>query len=132
MPNKKLAPKFVGPFRVLERVGKVAYRLALPAQYSRLHDVFSVSLLERWVSRAGDSADSLESMPMMELNKNPAKYEVEEIIGKKKAKGQLYYLVKWLGWPTEYNSWVADDDINHPEAIEELEKSAKSKRRRRA
>ncbi|KAL2104491.1 hypothetical protein VUR80DRAFT_367 [Thermomyces stellatus] len=42
----KLAPRYIGPFRVLEVVGKQAYRIALPAKYSRLHNVFPVSLLE--------------------------------------------------------------------------------------
>ena len=132
VPNKKLAPKFIGPFRVLERVGKVAYRLALPAQYSRLHNVFSVSLLEPWLARVGDSVDPTESMPMHELNDDPNQWTVEQVIAKKKIKSQLYYLVKWLDWPTEYNSWVASDDINHPDAIKDFEKTAARKRRRRA
>nr|GFD03799.1 putative nucleotidyltransferase, ribonuclease H [Tanacetum cinerariifolium] len=41
----KLSPRFIGPFEILDRVGKVSYRLALPPQLSHVHDVFHVSLL---------------------------------------------------------------------------------------
>ena len=45
----KLAPRFVGPFQILERVGPVAYRLALPPQFANMHDVFHVSTLKDYV-----------------------------------------------------------------------------------
>ena len=41
----KLSPRFIGPFEILERIGTVAYRLALPPSMSGVHEVFHVSML---------------------------------------------------------------------------------------
>ena len=43
-----LSPRFIGPFEILERVGTVAYRLALPPSMSGVHEVFQVSMLLRY------------------------------------------------------------------------------------
>ncbi|XP_045791713.1 uncharacterized protein LOC123886442 [Trifolium pratense] len=47
---KKLTPKFIGPYQITERIGKVAYRIALPPVLSRIHDVFHVSQLRNYIS----------------------------------------------------------------------------------
>ena len=44
----KLSPRFIGPFEILERIGTVAYRLALPPSMSGVHEVFHVSMLRRY------------------------------------------------------------------------------------
>ena len=44
----KLLPRFVGPFEILERVGTVAYRLALPPSMTGVHEVFHVSMLRKY------------------------------------------------------------------------------------
>ncbi|GKD57770.1 hypothetical protein Tco_1291157 [Tanacetum coccineum] len=43
----KLAPQYVGPFKIVERVGPVAYRLKLPQELSCVHDTFYVSNLKK-------------------------------------------------------------------------------------
>ena len=45
----KLSPKFIDPFEILEKVGQVAYRLALPPDLSSVHLVFHVSMLQKYV-----------------------------------------------------------------------------------
>ena len=46
----KLSPRYIGPFEVLERVGAVANRLALPPSFSRVHEVFHFSMLRKYTS----------------------------------------------------------------------------------
>ena len=44
----KLSPRFIGPYEVIEKVGPVAYRLALPPELEKIHNVFHVSMLRRY------------------------------------------------------------------------------------
>ena len=44
----KLSSRFIGPFEIFERVGTVAYQLALPPSMSGVHEVFHVSMLRRY------------------------------------------------------------------------------------
>ena len=44
----KLSPRFIGPFEILERVGTIAYQLALPPSMSGVHEVFHFSMLRRY------------------------------------------------------------------------------------
>ena len=46
--GKKLQPRYVGPFKILQRVGNVAYQLELLVSLSRIHDVFHVSMLKKY------------------------------------------------------------------------------------
>ena len=44
----KSSPRFIGPYEILERIGPVVYRLALPPELAKLHNVFHVSRLRRY------------------------------------------------------------------------------------
>ncbi|KAK6123002.1 hypothetical protein DH2020_043249 [Rehmannia glutinosa] len=44
----KLSPRYVGPYKILQMIGKLAYRLELPAQYVGMHDVFHASRLKKY------------------------------------------------------------------------------------
>ncbi|XP_070010836.1 uncharacterized protein [Nicotiana sylvestris] len=46
--KEKLIPRFIGPFEILDRVGEVVYRLALPLSLSVVHLVFHVSMLRKY------------------------------------------------------------------------------------
>ena len=45
----KLAPRYIGPFDIRSKVGKVAYMLVLPPELSRIHSIFHVSMLRTYI-----------------------------------------------------------------------------------
>ena len=75
----KLSPRFIGPFEILERIGEVAYRLALPPQLFGVHDVFHVSMLRKyepdpshvldWTDLEVDEDASYEERPVRVLDR---------------------------------------------------------------
>ena len=101
-PNKKLDHRFLGPFRVLEPIGKQAYRLALPESMGSIHPVFHVSLLEPYRQRAdGDLQVSPGPLLLVDNGDRVA----EEILDKRFRRGQKQYLVRWEGRLPYDNSW---------------------------
>ena len=53
----KLSPRFVGPFEILEKIGTLAYCLALPPNLSQIHNVFHVSMLRKYEPDLGHILD---------------------------------------------------------------------------
>jgi hypothetical protein len=60
----KLAPRYVGPFEILERIDLVAYKLQLPQELSGVHNVFHVSNLKKCLS------DETLVIPLDEVQRN--------------------------------------------------------------
>ena len=71
----KLNPRYIGPYEVLERIGPVAYRLALPPNLAGVHDVFHVSQLRKCLSDADAVIDTHqpELQPNLTLPEQPVK-----------------------------------------------------------
>ncbi|GJU47834.1 putative reverse transcriptase domain-containing protein [Tanacetum coccineum] len=80
----KLNPRYIGPFKVLAKVGTVAYRLELPQQLSRVHSTFHVSNLKKCLS------DEPLAIPLDEINIDDKLHFVEEPVKIMDRK------VKWL------------------------------------
>ena len=48
----KLTPRFIRHFKILEQIGPIAYKLALPPSLSCVHDVFHVSMLRKYITNS--------------------------------------------------------------------------------
>ncbi|GJX37229.1 hypothetical protein Tco_0250532 [Tanacetum coccineum] len=70
----KLNPRYVSPFKVIERVGTVAYKLEIPQQLSRVHNIFHVSNLKKCLS------DELLVIPLEELRIDDKLHFMEELV----------------------------------------------------
>ncbi|GKB49331.1 putative reverse transcriptase domain-containing protein [Tanacetum coccineum] len=70
----KLNPRYIGPFKILAKIGTVAYRLELPKQLSRVHSTFHVSNLKKFLS------DEPLSIPLDEIHVDDKLNFIEEPI----------------------------------------------------
>ena len=70
----KLNPRYIGPFEIVDGIGPVAYRLDLPEEFSRVHNVFHISMLCKYIQ---DSSHVLET-PEIEL-RDDLSYEEQPV-----------------------------------------------------
>ncbi|XP_012703602.1 WRKY transcription factor WRKY24-like [Setaria italica] len=103
----KLSPKYFGPFQILARVGSVAYRLHLPAN-SRIHDVFHVALLKKFVGEPPTTAQPLPLPPIVHGRAVPTP---EKIVRARLFRGVWEVLVQWVGQSTADATWTPVDDF---------------------
>ncbi len=83
----KLSSRFIGPYKVLERVGPLAYRLTLPPELERIHNVFHVSMLKWYRSDPSHVllVEEIEVNPDLTYEEEPIKilaYEVKQLRNK--------------------------------------------------
>ncbi|KAL5542213.1 hypothetical protein UlMin_009923 [Ulmus minor] len=113
-PGKKgkLSPRYIGPFEILERVGKVAYKLALPSELAAVHNVFHVSMLRKYVS---DPSHVLESEPIEVREDLTYQEQPVQILDRKdKAlRNKVIPLVKvlWRNHKVEEATWEREDEM---------------------
>lgn len=126
---KKLDPKYIGPFRILQKINKLNYKIELPSG-SRMNDVIHISRLKRISEIKDPQLPENSKSPSSQL-KNEMQYEIEEILDKKfmksnDGKRRLYYLIKWKGYSLEHNTWEPKSELgNAKEIIKEFEKRRK-------
>lgn len=125
-PSKKLAHKYVGPFRIIDKVGAQAYRLLLSSLY-RIHNTFYMLLLEPYHLRASDSTTDFMQAP--ELIDDNELWEIEEIIDKVRNREGVWCKVKWTGWGEEYNQWLLNSELGNARSLtDKFEASALNQR----
>ena len=108
--SQKLSHRYFGPFKVEARIGKVAYRLALPST-TRIHPVFHVSLLKKRVGT--DEPVSVQLPPLKEsglLRLTPAKVLQHHTI-QKNGKELIELLIQWVDLPATEATWEDKDQI---------------------
>jgi transposase InsO family protein len=124
-PTAKLAPRRHGPFLVTSVISRTSYRLKLPAQW-KVHNVFHASLLTPYKETALNGGKYQEPPPDL-INGQP-EWEVDQILGARKRRNQLQYLVRWKGFADAHDSWeplthISADHLiaqfykTHPKAI---------------
>ncbi len=116
--SRKLAPRWLGPLRVLARIGTVAYRLALPPSLTRLHDVFHVSLLKKF-----DGTAPAPRPPVFACG-DDEEFEIQKIISHRSSRRGHQYLILWKGYPAHESTWEPEQNLEH---AQELLASYKSK-----
>jgi len=108
----KLSPKYIGPYEILERIGPSAYRLALPTELSKIHDVFHVSLLRKYIP---NPTHVLETQPI-QVNEDLS-YEEEpvQILDRKEQvlRTKTIPLVKvlWRNHQVEEATWESEEQM---------------------
>ena len=108
---KKLAPRFCWPFQVLERIGPVAYKLALPV-HLKIHNVFHVSLLKKYVYDLAHIIDwnVVQVEPKGEFQVEPACIlDKKEIVLKNRV--ITWVKVQWKHFRPEEATWELEDEM---------------------
>lgn len=95
--NRSLTNKYIGPFKVLGRKGRHAYKLDIPKRM-RVHYVVHVSLLKPFKNRI--TMQENES-----VNDGEDFYTVEKIVDSKRFHSGIKYLVQWEGYGADENMW---------------------------
>jgi hypothetical protein len=115
--DNKLSPKYYGPYKVLQKIGTMAYKLELPAS-SRVHPVFHVSCLKKVI---GDKIPVQTILPELD-EEGKMILEPEAItdtrIRQLRNRSISEYLIKWRRLPAEDSTWEDESFIQkHPELL---------------
>ena len=119
--NKKLKLRKLGPYKILEKVSPVTYKIDFPKKI-RIHPIIHVSELEPYYE---DTFKRKKEPPPPIIVNDEEEYEVEEILDKRKHYGKIQYLIKWKGYPLSEASWEPEEYLNCPEILKKFNESNK-------
>jgi hypothetical protein len=121
-PTAKLVPRRHGPFKIIQVMSTVNYRLELPTQWS-IHPVFHINLLTPYKEMIMHGPNFTRPAP--ELIDGEEEYSVEKILDSQHfgRRQRLQYLVKWEGCPDAENMWVDKDDVFADDKVREFKAS---------
>ena len=108
--NGKLSPRFIGPYEMIEKVGLVAYRLALPPDLEKIHNFFHVSMLWRYRSDPSHvvSTETIDLRPDLTYEEELVEILAQEM---KELRNNKIPLVKvlWRNHKTEEATWESEE-----------------------
>jgi hypothetical protein len=111
--SKKLLPKWIGPFPVTKAIGPLAYRVELPASL-KIHNVFHVSILKPYLTDG-----RIQPPPPPDILEGEEYFRIDRIldhrITKRGRKKSHEYLVKWLGYGPEHDTWEPEEGVAESE-----------------
>ena len=110
-PNKKLDNKRARPFVIVEKIGPAGYKLNLPWAW-HIHNVFNELLLTPY-NALEFPTQACPAPPPPTIDDNHLEYPVEEILDIKKVGHRVKYLVKWLVYPIEENTWELHSNLTN-------------------
>jgi hypothetical protein len=125
----KLSARYTGPFKIIQGVSPVAYKLQLPDDWvrKRIHPVFHVSLLKKYNSNESDSSTQ-EKQDIVEVDdgEDSKEYVVDKIISQRITKDkQVEYLVTWKGYPESEATWETSENVKDVKALDDFEQALK-------
>ena len=115
--RNKLGPRYVGPFEILERIGPLAYRLALPLEMVKIHNVFHISQLRKYTS---DPSHVFEYSPLQVQEDLSYTVESVQILNRKEKqlRNKMIPLIKvlWRSQKLEETTWEPEEEMqkSHP------------------
>jgi hypothetical protein len=108
----KLAPRFIGPLKILEKRGEVAYQLELPPQLSNVHDVFHVSQLKKCLCVPEEQLpmEDLDAKEDLSYQEYPIQIlETSERVAQNKKIGMCK--VQWSYHTNEEATWEREEEL---------------------
>ena len=108
----KLAPRFVGPYRICKRIGKLAYRVKLPPELSGVHPVFHVSQLRKCL-RVPDEhipVDMLDLQESLEYKEHPTQILATDT-KETRSKTTPMCKVQWSNHTEREATWEKESDL---------------------
>jgi hypothetical protein len=108
----KLAPRYIGPFRVIAKRGQVAYQLELPPQFSHLHDVFHLSQLRQCFKDPQRAVDyeMLDLQDDLSYKEHPIRI-LDETERKTRQKTIKFLKVQWSNHSEDEATWEREDQL---------------------
>ena len=125
--SKKLLPKFIDPYTIVEQHSPVSFRLELPPTL-KIHDVFHVDRFRHYHPSPAALGPRAPARPPPEIIDGEEEYEAELILDDKIRNNRREYLIKWKDWPREDASWEPESNLEHCQDLLRQYKQAKRRK----